>query len=200
MTAVWGPMGWMTLHAVSACYPDSPSDEDKRILLEFVYAFASTITCIHCRQHFSSMLSNYTRNIPSWLNSRHDLFVAVCRMHNEVNKRLDKPYPKTVEECLQSLKHATSYTSPSEFIARYISYLFRDWSIHGRGTAYQFVALKDAEKMKKIYDEYLSSKTITYSDLQIEEGDVVSYHNQPVHVKPIFPRLKLKNVRWSPKK
>ena len=200
MTAVWGPMGWMTLHAVSACYPDSPTPEDKIILSEFVHAFAATITCIHCRQHFSSLLSNYTQNVPSWLNSRRDLFLAVCRMHNDVNKRLDKPYPKTVDECLNALKHATSYTSPSEFIAKYISYLFRDWSIHGRGSAYQFIAFRDAEKMKKIYDEYLSSKTISYSNIQIEEDDIVFYHNQPVHTRPIFPRIKLKNFRWSPNK
>jgi len=196
MTAVWGPMGWMTLHAVSVCYPDLPSAEDKRIISEFLQSFAGTITCIHCRQHFSSMFSNYKQNVPSWLNSRRDLFLAVCRMHNEVNKRIDKPYPKTVKECLESLKHATSYTSPSEFIAKYILYLFRDWSTHGRGTAYQFSALKDVEKMKKIYDQYLSSRCIAYSDIQIEEGDVITYKNQRVHTKLIFPRIKIKNVRW----
>ena len=197
MTAVWGPMGWMTLHAVSACYPDSPTEQDKKILSEFMEAFAGTITCMNCRNHFSAMFSTYRKNVPSWLNSKRDLFLAICRMHNEVNKRLDKPYPKTVQECIHSLKHATSYTSPSEFIVKYISYLFRDWSVYGRGTAYQFIAFKYAEKMKKIYDEYISSKIVPYSSLQIEEANVISYPNQPVDVKPLFPRIRIKNFKVS---
>jgi len=200
MTAVWGPMGWMTLHAASACYPDSPSEEDKKILSEFVDAFAGTITCVHCRSHFSSMFSNYTRSVPSWLDSKRDVFLAVCRMHNQVNKRLDKPSPKTVEECLNSLKNATSYTSPSVFIEKYISYLFRDWNTYGRGTAYQFVAFKYVEKMKKIYENYISSRIVPYSSLVIEEGDVIFYPNQVFIAKPLFPRIKIRNFRWSPPK
>lgn len=198
MTAVWGPMGWMTLHAISACYPESPTDDDKKTISDFVNAFAATITCMNCRGHFSSMFSNYIKNVPSWLDSRRDLFLAICRMHNEVNKRLDKPYPKTVRECLDSLKNATTYTSPSEFITKYISYLFRDWSTYGRGTAYQFIAFRNAETMKRIYDEYLSSRIVSYSNLVIEEGDVIIYNNQPVSVKPLIPRMRIRNVRWSP--
>jgi hypothetical protein len=148
MTKVWGPMGWMTLHAVSVCYPESPTPNDRKIISEFIDAFAGTITCANCRQHFFSLLSNYVRNVPSWLNSRRDLFLAVCRMHNDVNKRLDKPYPKTVTECLSFLKSATAYTPPSEFISKYISYLFRDWAVYGRGTSYQLVATNFINKMK----------------------------------------------------
>ena len=199
MTAVWGPMGWMTLHSISVCYPTSPSSQDKKTLYDFMIAFSETITCVHCRSHFSSMFSNYRRNVPSWSDSKRDLFLAICRMHNEVNKRLDKPFPKTVKECLDSLKNATSYASQSEFRSKYLAYLSRDWYIHGRGTPYQHAAFQHIEKMKIIDRDFFSQNETSYSDVVIEEGNVISYPNQSVAFRPVFPKMKIKNVRWSPK-
>lgn len=200
MTAVWGPMGWMTLHSISVCYPDSPSEQDKKLLYEFMIAFAGTITCFQCRSHFSAMFSNYVKNVPSWLNSKRDLFVAICRMHNEVNKRLDKPYPKTVNECLESLKNATLYTSQSEFRSKYLSYLLQDWNRNGRGNSYQFIAFQYIEKMKKIHEEYFSPREVLYSNVRIEEDNVLSYPNQKTNgFKLKMPKMKLKNVRWTPR-
>ena len=185
MTKVWGPMGWMTLHSVSVCYPDEPTDVDKKILSEFMNSFSATITCMSCRQHFNDLFSIYKRGVPSWLNSKKDLFLAICRMHNSVNKRLDKPIPKTVEECLQTLKNATSYTTPSEFRKKYIEYLYRDWNIYGRGTGYQTIAYINIDKMKKINEEYWNSHETSYDSIEWRDGDVINFPNKPVNIGPI---------------
>jgi hypothetical protein len=199
MTKVWGPMGWMTLHSISAAYPDKPTESDKKTLSDFMNAFGETITCIHCRQHFGSMFAGYKQNVPSWSNSKQDLFLAICRLHNTVNKRLDKPIPKTISECIASLKNATSYTSQTEFRNKYIEYLQRDWSIFGRGSSYQIVAFNAVKIMHKINEEYWNKKEVAYSALQITEADVLTYPNQPVTQKIVFGKLNLRNVRWSPR-
>lgn len=185
MTKVWGPMGWMTLHSISVCYPDEPTAYDIQILNDFMTAFIYTITCMSCRQHFTELFNNYKQNVPSWNRSKKDLFLAICRMHNSVNKRLDKPIPKTVEECLISLKNATSYTSQSEFRKKYIEYLFRDWNIYGRGTSYLIGALSSAEKMRKINEEYWNSHEVSYDFITWTDGDVINYPNQFVNQSPI---------------
>jgi hypothetical protein len=174
MTKVWGPLGWMTLHSISVCYPDEPTATDKQFLVDFMNGFAATITCITCRNHFNDLFNNYRQDVPSWLNSKKDLFLMVCRIHNSVNKRLDKPIPKTVEECLSFLKNATSYTSQFEFREKYIEYLFRDWNIYGRGTSYLQIALSHANKMKKINEEYWNTKDVSYDSIQWRDGDVVT--------------------------
>ena len=118
-------MGWMTLHSISVAYPDDPSQQDKQILEQFMNAFGECITCVYCRNHFRTMFMDYKSKVPTWKNSKKDLFLAICRMHNAVNKRLDKPRPKTVAECIEFLKRATSYTSQREFRDKYCTY-YRD--------------------------------------------------------------------------
>ena len=192
-------MGWMLVHSISACYPEQPSLEDKKTVTDFMDAFCSTITCIHCRSHFTDIFNSYKRTIPSWLNSRRDLFIAICRLHNTVNKKLDKPYPKTVSECLDSLKNATRYTSQFEFRKRYIEYLFRDWNNYGRGTSYQFVALQNVKNMQRINETYWNLKEVSYDSLSFLEDNVITYQNQPLTSKITFGRSNIKNVRWAPK-
>jgi hypothetical protein len=199
MTARWGPLGWMTLHSISVLYPDEPTDIDKQILNQFMDAFGTTITCVHCRTHFIDMFNGYKRNIPSWSNSKRDLFLAICRMHNTVNKRLDKPSPKTVAECLSFLINATKYTTQKDFRKNYIEYLFRDWNTYGRGTHYLNIAISNAQKMQKINEEYWNSKEVSYESLNFPEDNVLTYANQPVVHKVIIPRMNIRNIKWRPK-
>jgi hypothetical protein len=120
-------------------------------------------------------------------------------MHNSVNKRLDKPRPSTVLECLNTLKNATKYTTPFEFRKKYIEYLFRDWNIHGRFTSYFFNAMIEIEKMKKTNESYWNHKEVSYSEVTFAEDDVLSFANEPPQRKLIFGKPSLKNFRWSPR-
>lgn len=192
-------MGWMTLHSISIAYPDEPTESDKALLNEFMSSFAATITCIHCRQHFGSMFTGYKNSVPSWTNSKRDLFLAICRLHNTVNKRLDKPTPKTVAECIASLKNATTYTNQFEFRKKYIEYLQRDWSISGRGSSYQVVAQNAIKIMQRINESYWNLREVSYSNINIAEADVLTYPNQPKSQKIVFGKPNLRNVRWAPR-
>lgn len=164
-------MGWMTLHSISACYPEIPSQGDKDMLKRFMHLFGECITCPSCKNHFASMFSTYQRMHPEWANSRFDLFVAVCRMHNTVNKRLDKPRPASVQQALQTLISATSVTSPRVFRSNYIQYLINNWARQGDGEGMIFAS--SARQMMRINNEYWSLREVVYTDLSFPEANLL---------------------------
>lgn len=190
-------MGWLTLHSVSVCYPEEPSDLDRKIMSEFIESFALTITCVNCRDHFSTLFNTYKRNVPSWLNSRKDLFLAICRMHNNVNKRIHKPTPKTVEECILSLENAIRYTNQHDFRNKYIEYLHNDWRRNGRMTSYYSIVVPALSKLKSINEEYINKRESPFSVIPKTNDDVLNFPNQPQQDVIVFPKMSIKNFRWN---
>jgi hypothetical protein len=171
MTAIWGPMGWMTLHSISVCYPMYPSSEDIAILNQFMDAFKGSITCPHCKDDFESMFLKYKIKHPEWNISKYHLFLSIVRMHNTVNKKLNKPSPKSVSESLEFLRNATKYTSQKEFREKYIEHVFRNWiSLRNTGS-HATLALQNAGKMQKINSEYWDLREGSY-DIELPESDI----------------------------
>jgi hypothetical protein len=194
MTSIWGPMGWMTLHSISAAYPDNPTQEDRSILYEFMESFANTISCELCRNHFRPLFLSYKTNVPTWADSKQEVFMMICRLHNNVNTRLDKPIPKTVEECIKSLVNATAYTCQKDFRKNYIDYLSNEF----RGQ--KGIPLRNfIERMRKINEEYWNSREIAYTELKFEEEDIVSFRNQPVVTRLVFPKFGFRNFVFRPR-
>lgn len=193
MTKIWGPLGWMTLHSISVCYPDEPTSEDKRILQEYMNAFGSCITCVYCKNHFSTMFADYKRKVPTWLNSKKDLFLAICRMHNAVNKRLDKPQPKTVAECIEWLNRATTYTTQYDFRSKYSEYLLKNWwKLRSSGDGLS--GYRSAEIVKKINEEYWNKREVSYSDISFEEDNVLDYSQIYQSQKSVIPKFNLNSL------
>jgi hypothetical protein len=185
MTALWGPLGWMTLHSISICYPENPEESDKQTLDKFMNAFAGSISCPDCKNHFGKMFSNYKRLQPDWNASRYNLFLAVCRMHNTVNRRLDKPAPRSVAACLETLKNATSVVTPAQFRQKYIDYLTRNW-----------LGLRDQRTltlvniMRSINDNYWVPRENSYNNVVFAENDVYEQVMQGIAYRD--PKLKVK--------
>lgn len=171
MTSRWGPMGWMTLHSISVCYPEIASNEDRQIISRFLDRFAECITCPTCKSHFVSIYGTYRSMYPDWANSRFNLFVMMCRLHNTVNKRLDKPSPATVAESIQTLKAATKITSPAVFRSNYIQYVMQNWSYHPTGEG--FVAAGAAREMRRLNVEYFTPREVSYDSLNFPEADLL---------------------------
>lgn len=164
-------MGWMTLHSISVCYPENPDYTDKSVVKRFIDLFADCITCPSCKQHFSSMFSTYQRMHPEWANSRFNLFVAICRMHNTVNKRLDKPRPASVKEALQMLINITNVTPACVFRGNYIQYVINNWARQGDGDGMIFA--NSGRGMMKINNEYWSLREVLYTDVSFPEADLL---------------------------
>lgn len=193
MTSRWGPLGWMTLHSISVCYPIEPTVIERQLLNEFMDAFGATITCSICNDHFLRMFREYKLAVPTWNMSRYDLFIAICKMHNTVNQRLNKPIPKTVGECLIMLQNATKYSPPREFRKNYIEYLASQWK--------HFLGLKQkVDLMRKINEDFWNNRETPYSSVEFDTtADTTTYPNQPVHEKVVFSRINIRNVRWTPR-
>jgi hypothetical protein len=192
MTAIWGPMGWMTLHSISVNYPENPSFADKAILKKFLDLFADTISCPSCKGHFSHMYRAYILKNPTWADSRYNLFLFVVRAHNTVNKRIDKPRPGTVFESLVSLREATKNKTPAEYRANYLTYLMKNWAREGGGEG--FIQCGNVREMQKINNEYWNLRETGFS-ISFPEADVlqliipVSTYFSPYTQSNIHPTL-----------
>ena len=164
-------MGWMTLHSLAASFSDNPTPADKEIVLRFIQQFTECMTCPSCKQHFSAMFTTYRRTHPEWNSSKFHLFLMVCRMHNTVNKRLEKPRPATVAECIETLQRATSVTPQSVFRRNYIAHVIRNWSAQHSGESFIFIAA--ARAMQRINEEYITPREVLYADLVLPEADIL---------------------------
>ena len=156
MTAIWGPMGWMTLHSISLLYPNDPSPSDKQILQKFLDDFANSITCPHCEKHFKTMFENYRKLHPEWSSSKFELFLFIARAHNTVNKRLEKPLKKTVQECLDAFVQNTQYTSAIDFRRKYITYVAQRMAAEMSGDT--MIIVGQAQSMRRTNETYWNSK------------------------------------------
>lgn len=156
MTAIWGPLGWMTLHSISLVYPESPSVTDKIILKRFMELFRDTITCPYCQRHFKVIFENYVASHLDWSNSRFDFFMFIVRAHNTVNKRLEKPRIDSVQACIDRYNENTKINSGVKYRHDYISYLSRNYSqeLSGEG----MMKLSMVRELRKINEEYWNMK------------------------------------------
>lgn len=172
-TKFWGPLGWMTLHSVSSIYPEKPTPEERLILEKFVEMFRETITCVHCKGHFTGMLNKYRQIHPEWTSSRYDFFLFVCRAHNTVNRRLDKPIFPTLESCIERLQENTKVTSAATYRTAYLNYLITNWQREMSSEG--FINADIAKKMKKINDEYFTPRDTNFANLSLKEGNVLEF-------------------------
>ena len=81
-----GRFSWTLLHSIAASYPKKPSIEDKAQVQHFLHSFAYLFPCQTCSKHFKQMLEEN----PIESDSREALVLYLCRLHNNVNKRLNK--------------------------------------------------------------------------------------------------------------
>lgn len=179
MTKLWGPLGWMSLHSISAIYPEHPSPEDKMIASRFLELFENTITCRFCQDHFHRMKMAYVKQHPEFLNSRRDFFLFVARAHNTVNKRLDKPRPQTVKECIETIQLNTRDRSTTDFRTAYLNYLMGDWNSQFDGMS--FMRRNEVSEMMKINEHYWNPRDKGVVDLVIEEADVLTPIEEATH-------------------
>jgi len=161
MTAVWGPLGWMTLHSVATLYPESPSPSERELMYSWLDMFRDTITCPHCRDHFTALLANYRTSFPTMLNSRQDLALFTFRAHNAVNRRLRKPMFLTLEECMTTLQTNVKTRSAVDYRVSYVNHIARYWKSWQDITG--IVALKKINEMRKIEATYFQPRDTNFN-------------------------------------
>ena len=167
----------MTLHSVATSYSETPTPAERNLMYSWLDLFRDTITCPHCRDHFTGMLANYRIVFPNMLGSRHEFAMFSFRAHNAVNRRLNKPMYKTLEECMLSLQTNVKDKTANTFRNAYLNHIGRYWASM-RGDITGIVAVKKIHEMQKIEAEYISSRDTNFaitlaSDVVILPRDVL---------------------------
>lgn len=188
MTAIWGPLGWMTLHSVATSYSETPTATEKTLMNSWLDMFADTITCPHCQQHFKEMLANYRATFPNMLASRQTFSIFTFRAHNAVNRRLNKPIYSTLEECLETLRNNTKSRTAADYRVAYTNHITRYWRTLQDITG--IVAMKKITEMKKIEVEYIAPRDTKFQiALQPEAVVLPREVLEPNAEKRVAPRV-----------
>jgi len=186
MTSIWGPLGWMTLHSVASCYPDSPTAYEITLTQTWLDMFQSTITCPSCREHFATALSGYRRTYPQMLTSRREFLLFTFRVHNSVNRRLNKPIHPTVAACFETLRNNVKTRSAKDYRAAYLNHIRRFWRTMQDASG--LTSLKKINEMSKIEVEYTQKRENNF-EADISEDIVVlpGQAFEPINSEPPPP-------------
>ena len=200
MTSIWGPMGWMTLHSVATCYPESPTQSEQALMSTWLDLFRDTITCPHCREHFGTMLSAYRASFPSMLRSRQDFAVFSFRAHNAVNRRLRKPFQTSVAECLTTLQSNVTSRTASDYRVSYLNHVMRYWRTWQDVTG--IVALKKIAEMRTIESTYIQPRETNFAvslspDVTILPSDALEPREEGATIPRSFPTAPRGQMRFT---
>lgn len=201
MTKGWGPLGWATLHSISALYPDDPTDYEQEMFSRWLASFTSTILCPSCLQHFTEATAMYTLQRPTWKSSRRGVVEFVLRAHNSVNARTNKriySFAESISELAVFLPEHMATIRRRE----YLGYIRADWMRN-----MTLAGISNAPKLRElnvIEDSYWSKRSFTWSDLQIFSDVNVAPLSNPTSALGVsgafMPRLnpssgfKLRNI------
>ena len=86
---IWGPHLWFYMHTLSFNYPEKPNAENIENHLAFFENLKFTLPCENCRKHYIKFYEN--NKIDDSLVSRQKLIEWVLDLHNDVNRRNNKP-------------------------------------------------------------------------------------------------------------
>jgi hypothetical protein len=162
MTKGWGPLGWATLHSVSALYPDNPSALEQEMFARWLVSFTQTILCPSCMKHFSDTIAAYTYTNPTWKSSRRGVVEFVVRAHNSVNAR-NRRKVYTFAESIAELETFLPSAVASARRQEYLAYIRNDWmknmTMEGISTAPKI------RELNMIEENYWSKRTFEWYEL-----------------------------------
>lgn len=87
----WGPHLWMYMHFAAANYPDNPTEQDIKEMIEWLCSLPVTIPCDSCRKHFRRYIEKSKHQLPYICKDKQKLFNFLVDIHNKVNERNQKP-------------------------------------------------------------------------------------------------------------
>tara|TARA_B110000285_G_C15139583_1_gene629809 strand:- start:91 stop:525 length:435 start_codon:yes stop_codon:yes gene_type:complete len=123
---IWGPYYWFVLITIAMTYPIHPNDVIKKKYFEFLHNLPIFIPDTKISNQFSEMLDIYP--VSSYLDNRESLIRWVHFIHNQINKKLNKP-EISLQEALKNyyLKYEDNYVRDAKLQSwkkKYLSIFF----------------------------------------------------------------------------
>jgi hypothetical protein len=129
------------------------------------------------------------------LSSRQEFLVATFRLHNAVNRRLNKPIHSTVAACFEQLRNNVKTRSARDYRVAYINHIQRFWRTMQDASG--FTALKKINELRKIEYEYLQRHENNF-EVDIPENIVVLI-NHSLDAQTEIPSPVKMDIRILPK-
>jgi hypothetical protein len=85
----WGNNAWIFLHCVTYCYPENPTELEKKHYCSFFSSLGKVLPCPNCRKHYMEWYKKFPCN--KFLENRTTLSKWLYELHNFVNYTIDKP-------------------------------------------------------------------------------------------------------------
>ncbi|CAL8132564.1 unnamed protein product [Orchesella dallaii] len=82
-----GRATWSFLHTMAAYFPDNATKVQQKEMSAFMKIFAKYYPCEHCAKDFQVSI----KESPPATVGREEFSLWLCKMHNEVNRKLGKP-------------------------------------------------------------------------------------------------------------
>ena len=103
-TSIWGPPMWHILHTISFNYPVKPTKEDQENYYNFFFNIQYVLPCKSCRDNLSIYLKKHPIN-SKILKNRESLSKYIYKLHENVNKKLDKNSGLSFEDIKDRFEH-----------------------------------------------------------------------------------------------
>ena len=117
-------------------------------------------------------LTGYRRLYPHMLSSRREFMLAVFRIHNTVNRRLNKPVYTSVATCFEQLRTNTKTKTAREYRIAYINHIRRYWRTMQDASG--FTSLKKINEMTKVEMDYFQRHDNNF-EVDIPEDNVLPF-------------------------
>ena len=104
LTYVWGPPMWHFLHTMSFNYPVSPTAQQKRQYRAFILSLQYVLPCGKCRLNLTKNLKKMPLTMKE-LENRHTFSLYMYRLHELVNKMLNKKSGLSYEDVRERYEH-----------------------------------------------------------------------------------------------
>jgi hypothetical protein len=109
------------------------------------------------------------------LSSREDFLIATFRLHNAVNRRINKPVHQTVAACFEQLRNNVKTRSARDYRIAYINHIQRFWRTMQDSSG--ITSLKKINEMRKIEYEYFQRHDNNFETIISEHTVVLLSHS-----------------------
>jgi hypothetical protein len=109
------------------------------------------------------------------MSSREEFLLATFRLHNSVNRRLNKPIHSSVAACFEQLRNNMKTRTARDYRIAYINHIQRFWRTMQDASG--MAALRKINEMRKIEYEYLQKHENNFETIISENTVVLLSHS-----------------------